>query len=309
MKNCQKIYRGQALAISMIVLIVCAILGISIYSRVVKDRALVLDEKTSAESLEIADSVLDSLSTIPVPTLEAQIEEEGFMEVKGWSDVTTFLEGLGLSTSVQDLDVCKENSSVDIRLEGATIDDLMEVRPNEAKAFRIEGKTITAPCSLSVKTESRGTVNSGFLVKKIYGKNYADGDITDYKMYEEDDIIAYCFSDDLVTCNSAEFSPDANWVKREDGGTLSIDLSEVKDGYSLDEVRIIPMGGVVGFGVAVAPLGCMADEDFGAIRIVANVTCNDIYRAKEVFVPDDGATSFSSIFDHTIYNNIGLLDL
>jgi hypothetical protein len=308
MKNCPKRYEGQALAISMIVLVVCAVLGISIYSRVVKDRTLVLNEKISAEALEIADSVLDSLSTIPASTLQEQIEEEGFVEVKGWSSVNTFLDDLGLSNSVQNLDICQQgNSSVDILVEEATIEDLIETRPNEARAYHIGGKSLTSPCGLRVHLESRGTVNSGVIVRKIYGDNYAT--TPDYKIYEEDDIEAYCFSEDLSSCNSDDFSPDANWIKIADGGILEIDLTEVKSGYSLDEVRIIPIGGVVGIAVEVSPNGCMEDEDLGAIRIVTNVTCQDIYRAKEVFVPDDGAMSFSSLFDHVVYNNIGLLDL
>lgn len=309
MKNCPKRYQGQALAISMIVLVVCAILGISIYSRVVKDRALVLDEKVSAEALEIADSVLDSLSTIPVPILQEQIDgEDGFVEVKGWSDVNAFLDSLGLSNSIQNLDVCQEgSSSVDLLIEEATIDDLIETRPNEARAFRVGGKAIANPCSLRVHLESRGTINSGVIIKKIFGDNYAG--TPDYKIYEEDDIEAYCFSEDLTNCNSDGFSPGDNWIKITDGGILDIDLTEVKSGYVLDEVRIIPIGGVVGIAVELSPNGCMDEDDLGAIRIVANITCQDIYRAKEVFVPDDGAMSFSSLFDHTIYNNIGLLDL
>jgi len=293
----------------MIVLVVCAILGISIYSRVVKDRELVINEKISAEALEIADSVLDSLSTVPATTLKEQIDAEtGTLEVSGWNAVNTLLTDLGLSNSVQNLEICQQgNSSVDILIEEASIEDLIETRPHEARAYRIEGKSITSPCTLRVHTEARGTVNSGVVIKKIYGTNYSA--TPEYKIYEEEDITAYCFSSDLVTCNSTDFSPDANWTKITDGGVLDVDLTEVKDGYSLDEVRIIPMGGVVGIAVEVSPVGCMENEDLGSIRIVANVTCQDIYRAKEVFVPDVGALSFSTLFDHTIYNNIGMLDL
>jgi len=310
MRNCPKKYQGQALAISMIVLVVCAILGISMYSRVVKDRRLVLNEKISTEALEIADSLLDSLSTISVATLREQIdEEEGFMEVKGWSDVNTFLDSLGLSNSIQNLDVCQQgNSSVNILIEEGTIEDSVEIRPNEARAFRIEGKSVSSSCSLGVYLKPEGTVSSGVIVKKIYGQNYLD--TPDYKIYEEDDIEAYCFSEDGFDCNSSNFSPNANWIKIDDGGdTLDIDLTETKSGYSLDEIRIIPIGGVVGISAGISPDDCMPSEDLGTIRIVANVTCQDIYRAKEVFVPDDGVGSFSSLFDYTVYNNIGLLDL
>lgn len=308
MKNCSDIYKGQALAISMIVLVVCAVLGVSIYSRVVKDKALVLNEKVSVESLEIADSVLDSLSTIPATGLRSQMGEDETFEVKGWSSVNTFLNELGLTTSIQDLDICKEgNSSVDILIEKATIENLIETRPQEAKSFRIEGKTVASPCTLRIRLESRGTVNSGVVVKKIYATNYDTTPI--YKIYEEDDISSYCFSEDLVTCNSTAFSPDANWTKITDGGILEIDLTDVKDGYVLDEVRVIPVGGVVGIATELDPVGCVEDDKLGAIRIVANITCQDIYRAKEVFVPEENATSFSSMFDHTIYNNIGILDL
>ena len=312
MKNCPKMYKGQALAISMIVLVVCSILGLSIYSRVVKDKELVTQEAISSEALEMADSILGTMTAVSASDLKALIEGNGGdIAITGWIDVNLFLEDLdliNLTDTLQDLDQCSATSStVELVISEATMDDLIEVRVDEAKAFRIEGKTITSPCSLSVQVESRGTINSGFVVKNIYGEGYED--TAEYKMYDEDDILLYCFSEDLLTCNSKDFIPSDNWIKISDGEILDLDLTETKEGYALDEVRIIPMGGTIGVGIDVLPEGCMEDEDLGAVRIVTNITCNDIYRAKEMFVPEDGSTSYSSMFDFTIYNNIGILDL
>jgi len=48
-------YEAQALAITMVVLVVSAILGLSIYSRAMKDKLLTMEERASAEALEVAD--------------------------------------------------------------------------------------------------------------------------------------------------------------------------------------------------------------------------------------------------------------
>ncbi len=317
MKNCPKIYTGQALAISMIVLVVCAILGISIYSRVMKDQALVAEEAISSEVLEMADSILGTMTAVSASDLKDLIEQnEGDIKITGWTDVNQFFEDLklvNLTDTLSDLDQCDSNNSeIELTVVNATIDDLIEVSVDEAKGFRIEGKGFTnaktEPCMFNIYTESRGTSSSGFMLKKIYATGYGTDEGVEYKIYDEDDILLYCFSDDLNTCNSSDFTPDANWKKIPDGSTIEVNLKEKKDGYRLDEVRIIPVGGTIAIGVDI-PEVCMEDEDLGAVRVVASVTCNGIYRAKEMFIPEEGASSYSSIFDYTIYNNVGELDL
>jgi hypothetical protein len=316
MKNCPKIYTGQALAISMIVLVVCAILGISIYSRVMKDQALVAEEAISSEVLEMADSILGTMTAVSASDLKDLIEQnEGDIKITGWTDVNQFFEDLklvNLTDTLSDLDQCDSNNSeIELTVVNATIDDLIEVSVDEAKGFRIEGKGLASgasTCNLKIYTESRGTTKSGFVVKKIYGKGYSTGSIK-YKMYSENDIELYCFSDDLTSCNSSDFTPDANWNYISDKSTQTFNLMEKSGTYSLDEIRIIPMGGTVGIGVSLDPAGCLKDEEIGSVKVVANVTCNGIYRAKEMYVPEAGSVSYSSMFDFTIYNNVGILDL
>ena len=50
----------------MIVLVVCSIIGISIYSRVSKDKTLTIEEQASSEALEVADLIIDYVIQAPV---------------------------------------------------------------------------------------------------------------------------------------------------------------------------------------------------------------------------------------------------
>ena len=59
-------YSGQALAIAMVVLVVSSLIAISIYSRTMKDKGLTLEERASAEALEVSDVILNKLTLYPV---------------------------------------------------------------------------------------------------------------------------------------------------------------------------------------------------------------------------------------------------
>lgn len=323
MKNCPKTFEGQALAISMIVLVVCAIIGISIYARVVKDQQLSTEETISSEALEISDSILGAMTSVSASSLKQYItsndassdgKTDGKVVLSGWTNISSFFKTMGIILNGEELslDECDQsNSEIEMEISEADINDVTEVSVDEAKAFRIEGKGLASgasTCNLKIYTESRGTTKSGFVVKKIYGKGYSTGSI-EYKMYSENDIELYCFSDDLTSCNSSDFTPDANWNYISDKSTQTFNLMETSGTYSLDEIRIIPMGGTVGIGVSLDPAGCLKDEEIGSVKVVANVTCNGIYRAKEMYVPEAGSVSYSSMFDFTIYNNVGILDL
>jgi hypothetical protein len=65
----KKRYESQALAIAMVVLVVCSIIGMSIYSRVVKDKTLTIEEQASSEALEISDLLLDYIIQTPIETV------------------------------------------------------------------------------------------------------------------------------------------------------------------------------------------------------------------------------------------------
>ncbi|KUK67461.1 MAG: hypothetical protein XD87_0116 [candidate division WS6 bacterium 36_33] len=77
MKNVRIKYEAQALAITMVVLVVSAILGLSIYSRSMKDKLLTMEERSSAEALEVADLTLDRLNSKPIDEVVAAISELG----------------------------------------------------------------------------------------------------------------------------------------------------------------------------------------------------------------------------------------
>ena len=63
MKN-KKTYSGQALAIIMVVIVVCSIIGFSMFSRSLRDKRSTIQERYSAEALEVNDNILDSFLQI-----------------------------------------------------------------------------------------------------------------------------------------------------------------------------------------------------------------------------------------------------
>ena len=67
---------GQAVVIAMILLIVVSIIGLSLAYRMRKDNEGTLDKTTSAEALEISNSVVNVISLVDTNLLYKNVEQE-----------------------------------------------------------------------------------------------------------------------------------------------------------------------------------------------------------------------------------------
>lgn len=315
-------YPAQALAIAMVVLVVSSILAISIYSRISKDKTLSLDERASAEALEVSDLILDYLTGAPInDVIEAaegasnvQTIETGISLTQDadTTQISTLLEAIGINAGLNSLDICPltvAGNSYTLSLSEGDLDTFFEIRPGQMMALPLKGMTLGTDCSTFIKAAVRGDSTAGFSLTKVYAKDYVNGLATSYKPYDEADVTHYCFSSGSE-CNNVNFldstSDGVNWIYFPDDNTqqIDLDLKATSGEYQLDEVKITAIGGTVGIAYKINnPENCT--QDLKMINIQAAANCSGSYRGKSVLVPKKQWES--PIFNYTIFNGEGSL--
>lgn len=318
----KKKYSAQALAIAMVVLVVSSILAISIYSRISKDKTLSLDERASAEALEVSDLILDYLTDASINDVitaaeeasETQTIETGISltQDSDTTQISTLLETIGINAGLESLDICPltvAGNSYTLSLTEGDLNTYFEIRPGQMMALPLKGMALGDDCSTVLRAAVRGDSTAGFTLTKVYGKDYVNELATSYKPYEESDVTHYCFSSG-TGCNNSNFldssSDGVNWIYFSDDGTEQIDLNlkATSGEYQLDEIKITAVGGTVGIAYQITnPENCT--QDLKMINVQAAANCSGSYRGKSVLIPKKQWES--PIFNYTIFNGEGSL--
>ncbi len=315
-------YPAQALAIAMVVLVVSSILAISIYSRISKDKTLSLDERASAEALEVSDLILDYLTGASIGDVITAAEnisgtqtvETGISltENTDTTQISSLLETIGINAGLNSLDICPltiGGNSYTLTLSEGDLNTFFEIRPGQMMALPLKGMILGDDCSTFIKAAVRGDSTAGFTLTKVYAKDYANGLATSYKPYDESDVTHYCFSSGSK-CNNSNFldstSDGVNWIYFPDDNTqqIDLDLKATSGEYQLDEVKITAIGGTVGIAYKINnPETCT--QDLKMINVQAAANCSGSYRGKSVLIPKKQWES--PIFNYTIFNGEGSL--
>ena len=318
----KKKYSAQALAIAMVVLVVSSILAVSIYSRISKDKTLSLDERASAEALEVSDLILDYLTDASINDVITDAEEasdtqtiETGISLTQDSDntqISNLLEAIGINAGLDSLDICPlsvAGNSYILSLTEGDLDTYFEIRPGQMMALPLKGMALGDDCSTVLRAAVRGDSTAGFTITKVYAKDYVNGLATSYKPYDESDVVHYCFSSG-TGCNNSNFldssSDGVNWVYFPDDNTGQVDLNlkTTSGTYQLDEIKITAIGGTVGIAYQINnPESCT--QDLKMINVQAAANCSGSYRGKSVLIPKKQWES--PIFNYTIFNGEGSL--
>lgn len=319
--NKDKKYEAQALAMAMVIMVVSSIIAMSVYFRSQKDKTLTLEERASAEALEISDLIIDKLTLFPVQDViekVSELQEEPFdysigtvpplSENFDTSEISSLLSSLGVEENIRALSICPidiENgesfNEYQLTIRQADENTYFEIRPGQVWSLPIKGYDLDANCLMSLNFAVRGDPGAGFSVIKSYAKDYLSS-TPSYKDYDYLDIQNYCFADTDSSCNNQDNSFfDSNWEKyniTESNSEVPIELKEVVDGYVLDEVRIKAIGGTVGLKYKTTPPECLTGLRMIHLRVTAN--CYGVYRGKEVLIPEK--KWHNTLFDYAVFN-------
>lgn len=327
----EKKYEGQALAITMVVLVISALLGLSIYSRTRRDRALTFEERASAEALEVSDSILEQLTTQSVGDVREAIQqylegqeinwEEGIVlsevgeeddDITGLFRLLEIIEGDstigGLLYPICPLPEDSMNK-YELTVKLADEDTAFEVKPGETWSLPIgRGMNVEEEeCNiLNIKADYSGDSRAGFVVMKIYCDYDENGVPTSCDKYEidtEEGFEKYCFSNDALTCN-AELDTTTvphlrgYWEPTGAGDVIGINIA---GDNSPSEIRVVPVGGTIELSYSFDNSICLDGLSMYHFKVTAN--CSGVYRGKEILIPEQ--KWYHSIFDYVIFNSQG----
>ena len=298
-----KKYSGQAIAIIMVILVVAAVIGASLYSRMIRNKGEVIDTRESSKALEQSGNILDAFITTDIRTLQDGLYEEltnagGKITIEATSldDLTGGIEGyfgeIGLELELEELTMDASCSNYKMSFEFAPPSEGPEYNVGDVMAINLSNVTPPENCEVSLNFPQYG--EKIFTVKEVY----SDGGVG-YKPYELAHMKVYCLLQGSDNC--AGMSPTTsfeNWSKP----TLTYDIHSLKE-EGLVELRVMPLKGTIEIGVS--SVGC--DNIFDQFLIKATSICSGQERTMQVIIPSATNYGYDPMFDYTIYNSNGAL--
>lgn len=296
-----KKYSGQAIAIIMVILVVAAVIGASLYSRMIRNKGEVIDTRESSLALEQSGNILDAFIATDIRTLQGVLfaalsaDSDNKIEIEGdnienlESNLNPIFSTIDLSELGQIEASC---SKYKMSFEFASLTEGPEYKVGDVMAINLSGITPYPPASctatLSFTSSSSETL---FTVKKVY----TDGG-TGYKPYELQDMGLYCLS-----ANCPSQSPSSSLETLEDGNKLRF----IFDNPTLQEIRVIPLKGIMKIGIE-GSTEC--NKIFDQFLIKATSVCSGQERTMQVIIPSATNYGYDPMFDYTIYNSNGGLN-
>jgi hypothetical protein len=297
-----KKYAGQAIAIIMVVLVVAAVIGASLYSRMIRNKGEVIDTRESSKALEQSGNILDSFIAVDIRNLQEglyatldedpdnkiTIEADDISELKyKIQDEFITIEGLDLDKLDQMDASC---SKYKMSFEFAPLTEGPEYKVGDVMAVNLSSVTPLPEDCTSVKlTFSPEGEDRLFTVKKIYKEG------SGYRAYELNDMLLYCLKGDN-TCG--QVLPTSSIEVWESKPILEVSLDE-----SLSEIRVIPLTGKIKIGIGSDTCGNV----FNQFLIKATSICSGQERTMQVIIPSATNYGYDPMFDYTIYNSNGAL--
>ncbi|MBP5204296.1 hypothetical protein J6Z48_01510, partial [bacterium] len=267
---------GQAVVIAMILLIVVSIIGLSLAYRMRKDNEGTLDKTTSAEALEISNSVVNVISLVDTNLLYKNVEQEAnktqdsdgnsvyTKRISGVDEIKSFLQNeVGISFSdgknITELAAFENLFSNCGNGEGGTASDvymnltttpqsIIEIPDSVTIGYSVQGQTVKDGCSLNLSFDPVLSSSIGVVVQKVYSRLYSNG-LYEYKNYDLNDTKEFCVYKNGTSCDTTKYIGSA-WGNLEANTVLNF-YTDGRVGIPLREEDLSVDG---------APTGYMLDE-------------------------------------------------
>ena len=294
------------MAIVLVVLVVAAIIGLATYSRVISDTRQVTSERMATEADQLSSSIAGSFVGVSSETIEnlcaSDFQSSNTCKRSGSiGDMGDFLANL-TGLSLADLDVTNNCNQIDVEIVKTSNDEQFSVVQDSVIEINTR-EMDTGTCAPLTITFSSVSDGMGVVLSKIYGV-INNGEVTEYKPYEDNDMQIYCFgsangcvSDGVV---------DGSLGISDGKSTLSIgSFQKSMNGttYKLLGVRVHPFGGDLNVSWNYAADACSNNW----YRVSIGAICGDAYSGKKLYVPD--SPTAPSLFDYVFLSNSGPLEV
>ena len=297
-----KKYSGQAIAIIMVILVVAAVIGASLYSRMIRNKGEVIDTRESSKALEQSGNILDAFITTDIRTLQDRLYEKltgagGKITIEATrlddltDNIVAYFGEIGLE--LEELTMDASCSNYKMSFEFAPPSEGPEYNVGDVMAINLSNVTPPENCEVSLNFPQYG--EKIFTVKEVY----SDGG-GGYKPYELAHMRVYCLLQGSNNCEG--MSPTTSFEAWGSKPTLTYDMHYLK-GQDLVELRVMPLKGTIEIGVS--SVNC--DNIFDQFLIKATSICSGQERTMQVIIPSATNFGYDPMFDYTIYNSNGAL--
>ena len=295
-------YKGQALAIIMVVLVISSIIAFSIIIRSVREKKSTLQERTSAEAYEVVDIILDNMLLYSFE----EWNEKGLVlgatqkeEVDGQQNITSLLNNLGSPINLQTLSICPLSGTKNIytlKLTEADQNAVYTINPGQAFTFIIGGEDIVENCQIEIHFESP-IANTGFMLNYVHKDGTETSKIKDY---DYEDAETYCISPLSTGCDAKfQKATGVNW--HDPTTPFKIQVGTKSNPNRIDKIQLIAINNKIMFKFK--PTFNCPKGIFDMVSLRASAACNNTYRAKEVLIPK--VRSNYSLFNYVLFNGFG----
>jgi len=301
-----KKYSGQAIAIIMVVLVVAAVIGASLYSRMIRNKGEVVDTRESQKALEQAGNVLDAFITSDLPSLqnllskELSEDDDGEIVLSNIEVIRNFLQSLNgdqMDLGLLGLGEGGSCSEPVVTIAYAQASDGIEYGVGDVMAINVDGVSIPAGCVATLTFYTAGSGDHLFTTKYVYMDN--DGNVQPYKL---EDMELYCLNSTGGNCGEGSVAPiESIEGTLASGGSITLNFADYSNLY---EFRILPSKEKIKIGLQ-GNEACnhLLDNYF----IKSTVICTGQERTMQVVIPNAMNMGYPSLFDYTIYNSAGTL--
>jgi len=275
----------------MVVLVISSIIGFSIFTRSLRDKRSTVQERYSAEALEVNDNILDYIlqNTNEGEIRDLVIGQEYASEVGGEYDIENIFDSTKLTVCSLD----GTNNKYTVKLFYGDNDTVYQVEPGQAFSFVVpEKEAVPDDCVINVKFQPEDIPdNTGFTLNKLFRTSLAEPTIRDY-VYS--DAETYCLS-----TNCPNFEKKGDYVRWDPADTLEIPEIPA-GGVNLDRAQLIAINSRIRF--TYEPTAACKNL-FKTLILRSSATCNGVFRSKEAIIPVHRA--HFSIFNYVLFNGSG----
>jgi hypothetical protein len=304
----EKYYSGQALAIVLIILLAGIIIALAIYSRTLRNKERIVQERNSEEASQYVDSVIDVVNTVKPEELVVKLQTEcpdwGSLEggetccIKNETDDSgEYQDRIGefLKVNLDDFNLSyAQNSEAELCFERMyEIDEPRLIKKDYTYtiSFIIDDET----CEYDLNFTANNGTDVGVIMHKLYGFRDADGDVTEFKSYNTNDIIGYKVK------GGTTFN---NWANLNSEGTITFPLSK-SEKYSPVHLRLRAYGGDLSFTLKDATTNKTC-KNVIEMRVVSTANNSGNEQSRYYYMPVEG--SAPSLFDYVLFNGQGELN-
>ncbi len=306
-----KKYPSQALAVVLALLIVGSILGFVLYASMIRESERVVEQKSSAEANELAETMVGLISTAGYE----KVNNEEVLTLLDCDLASLSLPGsVGCSRdnmSLEDLeDVFFEMGLEELDLSGFSqelVDDFcvgeISMRSLSDEGVLIEQDEVYSiflnkinweSCEINFEMSSEefgSSAAEGFVMSTFYAL-YDSEELVAYKPYEFEDILGFSYS--VGGENMINYTDSLNFPSSYPG----VKTFEGQD-YSLDEVRFKSLGGSSHLSWNVVG-NCNAGNH---LLVELGATCGGNYIGKSFVLPE--AYFSPPMFDYVYFQGYG----